>query len=450
MLSNLVASYALSRAITQQQAGISILQPPGSSAAPLSSTTPKETIPTPSPSSVGTLNFNVSDISTDTTKKAPQPSTVQSQEQFTKSFQLHLSQQQDKSSSSTQTPQISKKEEHTKKLKAAFEEQQKALRIAYEKSLREAQEWEEKTASTKKTQIASDPKGTKPTSDAKTTSNITKASLETISPAEQLQRSYEAHLKSLQRAEQQASLKALATSSSVTSSQIEVSQSKDAGTEASEKTGPKKSQDEEEGAILLGFLNSLRESFKDAVEDKDRKHEAKEGTVPNIKSTTDRNAPEEGRTPSVQLDSLRGTSDSSESIIHIAKSRSGNERLDISMKSRRQTSDPITSLSHFQSSKRKVKPACITEASSSTSSQQTSEQPSSSQEDSKSDKMGSSSSEDSDKEITASIRSSKGPPRKRLKGIHEPHEFTRENLMAHSKRMDMECGQSSDVSSSDD
>lgn len=452
MLNNLVASYALSRAITQQQAGLSILQAPGSSPAPLSSTTPKETIPTPSPSSVGTLNFNVSDIPTETTKKAPQPSTVQSQDQFTKSFQLHLPQQHDKSNSSTETPQISKKEEHTKKLKAAFEEQQKALRIAYEKSLRDAQEWEEKTSSSKKTQVASDPKGTKPTSDAKTTSNNnSKASLETISPAEQLQRSYEAHLKSLQRAEQQASLKALATSSSTTSSQNEVSQTKNAGTEASEKTGPKKSQDEEEGAILLGFLNSLRESFKDAIEDKDGKHDTKEGTIPNIKrSTTDRNAPEAGPTPSVQLGSSRGTSDGSESIIHIAKSRSGNERLDNSMKSRRQTSDPITSLSHFQSSKRKVKPASITETSSSTSSQPTSEQPSSSQEDSKSDKMGSSSSEDSDKEITASIRSSKGPPRKRLKGIHEPHEFTRENLMAHSKRMDMECGQSSDVSSSDD
>ncbi len=441
MLNNLVASYALSRALTQQQAGISILQPPGPTTAPLSSSAPKETAPNP-PQTVSALNFGVSDIPKDVTKNTPQPSAVQSRDQFSNNVQLHRP-QHDNSSSSIQTPQISKKEEHTKKLKAAFEEQQKALRIAYEKSLRDAQEWEEKSSATK-TEATSDPKGTKPTSDAKTSLADSKSSLETLSPAEQLQRSYEAHLKSLQQAEQQAALKAISNSASATASQTAVPQPKNATTR-----GTSSDQDEEEGAILLGFLNSLRESFKDAIEAKDRKHEPSEGNSSNSKSSTG-DASEGELTSNVQRDSSTGTSEGSESVIHVAKSRSSSEHLGDSMKSRRQMSEPITSLSHFQASKRKVKPASVTETSSSTSSQPTSEQPSSSQEDSKSDKMGSSSSEDSDKEITSSIRSSKGPPRKRLKGFHEPHEFTRENLMAHSKRMDMECGQSSDVSSSDD
>lgn len=440
-----------------------ILQPPVPSAPPISSassTTPKEINLSSSPPT-STFMFDGSDITTNVTKKLPQaPLVVQSQDRLSKKLQSYPHLQHDKINSSTPTPQISKKEEHTKKLKAAFEEQQRALRIAYEKSLQDAQEWDEKTPpsnpSSKASNAAVDSERPKPVTGAKSIANHSKPSLNTISPADQLQRSYMAHLASLQRAEQESSSKAISMSSLATSSQSKAAETDKAKTEGNENTTKKKAQDEEAGAILLGFLNSLRESFEDAIEDKDRKNEPKERIISstrNMKVSThdDDDDTEMVPTTIVQLgSSIVVAEESSESIIHVSKRRNGNdnERLNTSIKSRRKASDSRTSLSHFQSSKRKVKPASITETSSSTSSQPTIEQPLSSQ-DSKSDKMDHSSSEDSDKEITASIRRSKGPPRKRMKGFHEPHEFTRENLMAHSKRMDMECGQSSDVSSDD-
>ena len=411
MLNNLVASYALSQAISQQHAGLSILQPPGSSATPTGSTAaPKDTIPSSSSPS-GAFKFNAP---TSAINKLPQtPLVVQSQDQVSQHVPSNPQQQLDKIDSSTPLPPVSKKEEHAKKLKAQFEEQQKALRMAYEKSLRDAQEMDEKTASSKTLQVSSETKVAKETSDAKSTPNDSQTPSDTISPAEQLKRSYAAHVASLQKAEQEVALKAISTASSQNMGGER--------TKANENAGKKKSeQDKEAGEILLGFLHSLRESFEDAYENKNGNNVP--AVVPN---------------PSAQ----QGTSEpTTKNDIHS----------DTSKRNRRQKSDPITSLPPYQAAKRKVKPASVTETSSSTSSQPTIDKPSSSQEDSNSDKTGSCSSEDSDKEITASVRSSKGPPRKRLKSLSGPQEFTRENLMAHSKRMDMECGQSSDISSSDD
>jgi len=458
MLNNLVASYALSRALTQHQAGISVLQPPGSSASPVSSTAPKITNSSSAPPT-STFNFIDPDITTNATKKSPQRLVVRSQENFPQNVQSYQQQQHEKTNPSTSTPQISKKEEHTKKLKAAFEEQQRALRMAYEKSLQDAHEREEKSFAAEIQHAVSDSKGTKPTADANTASSNSKPSIDTVSPAEQLQRSYEAHLASLQKAEQQASLK---TSSKFPSPQteltsvaeVEANRTDNTKTKRGGKSSQNKTQDEEAGAILLGFLNSLRESFEDAVEAKDGNGN-KETNKRNINITRSRKVtaggPKKQSITNVQLESstvMTEVSSDSSSHINDRRNVNDNNHPHVSIKSRRQASDPITSLSHFQSSKRKVKPASVTETSSSTSSQPTIEQPSSS--DSKSDKMGHSSSEESEKEITASRRISKGPPRKRLKGFHEPHEFTRENLMAHSKRMDMECGQSGDASNSDE
>jgi hypothetical protein len=451
MLNNLVASYALSRAISQQQASMSVLQP-GSSLSTVNITTPKPANISSTPP-ISTFDFNVTDVSSNATKTSAQLPVVQSQEQVSKNAQSNPQQQQHEQNSVASILQVSKKEEHTKKLKAAFEEQQKALRMAYEKSLQDAQEREENTVPSKTPSAGPDSEGAKPTSNAIKRSSDCDTSLDTISPAEQLQRSYEAHLASLQRAEQQASLNSSSKASSPTSSQTESASGSEVGgdktesktkTKRGEKSRQKKSQDEEAGAILLGFLNSLRESFEDAVEAKDGKKETVKSTRGEKVPT---NGPETESIPIVHLESSTVmTEASSDSSTHISERQNCNDT-DLHVRA----SDPITSLSHFQSSKRKVKPASVTETSSSTSSQPTIEQPSSSQEDSsKSDKMGHSSSEESEKEITASMRSSKGPPRKRLKGFHEPHEFTRENLMAHSKRMDMECRQSGDTSSSDE
>ena len=331
--------------------------------------------------------------------------------------------------------------------------------MAYEKSLQDAQEREETSFAAKTQHVVSNSKGTKPMADANTASSYSKPSIDTVSPAEQLQRSYEAHLASLQKAEQQASSKSSPKSPSsqrelISGAEVEANKTENTKTKGGGESSQKKTQDEEAGAILLGFLNSLRESFEDAVEAKDGNGNT-ERNKRNTKITRSRNVtaggPKKQSITNVQLESstvMTEVSSDSSSHINDRHNVNDNDHPHVSINSRRPASDPITSLSHFQSSKRKVKPASVTETSSSTSSQPTIEQPSSS--DSKSDKMGHSSSEESEKEITASRRISKGPPRKRLKGFHEPHEFTRENLMAHSKRMDMECGQSGDASNSDE
>jgi len=461
ILNNLVTSYALSRAITQHQAGMSVFQPSGSSTSPISGAATKVTSSSLAPSST-TFNVNVPDIATSANKEPPQTFVAGIQGQHFLNAQSFQQQQHEIINSSTSTSRVSKKEEHTQKLKAAFEEQQRALRMAYEKSLQDAQEREEKSFDFETPNAASDSKGSKLTTIVSTTSNDSKSTLEIVSPAEQLQRSYEAHLASLQRAEQQSSLKAsskltpsLSQSKPASGAEVEEKKTKSSKTEGKGRSSQKKTQDEEAGAILLGFLNSLRESFEDAVEAKDGKKETREwsGDITRYKKVP-RGSLNTETIPSVQLESsTEMTEVSSDSSSHVIERRNAknNDHPKPSINSRRQDSDPITSLSHFQSSKRKAKPASVTETSSSTSSQPTIEQPSSSQEDSKSDKMSNSSSEESDKEIVASRRRiSKGPPRKRLKNFHEPHEFTRENLMAHSKRMDMECGQSGDASSSDE
>jgi len=447
MLNNLVASYALSQAISQQQANMPVLQPSGSSSYPKFSS-----VSSAPPTS--TFSFNVPGTRTSTIEKSPHTSTIGSREQFSKTTTQPYHQQHEKINMRIAPPQISKREEHTKKLKAAFEEQQKALRMAYEKSLKDAQEREENSFDSEASNMSSDSKERKKITDINTTLRKSEASFDTISPAQQLQRSYEAHLASLQKAEQHASSKPVLFPNSpelepTSSRNVELNKAESTKIEGVGKSSQKKTQDEEAGAILLGFLNSLRESFEDAVEAKDgykeRTEQCSDSTM-HLKAST---ATESIQT--VQLDSSILKSEVSlDSSTHVSERRNenDNDHSHISMHSRRQLSDPITSLSHFQSSKRKVKLPSVTETSSSTSSQPTIEQPSSSQEDSKSDKMDHSSSEESEKEMTRRI--SKGPPRKRLKGFHEPHEFTRENLMAHSKRMDMECGQSGNASSSDE
>eukprot|EP00536_Pseudo-nitzschia_multiseries_P001765 jgi/Psemu1/283254/fgenesh1_pg.22_\ len=313
-------------------------------------------------------------------------------------------------------------------------------------------------------------KSQKAITSAVTKSTNSKVSLETVSPAEQLQRSYEAHLASLQKAEERSVKK---TSSKVPSpispppekaARVEAEENKtcEVTKKEEQESSQKKTSDEEAAVILLGVLNSirgLRESYEDAVESKTGSSETthkKNGEKKAITASTQGKQPistgrqeSSKKVPEVTLDSSKRVAERQNRKVHNLSHEAINGR--------RQTSDPITSLSRFQSSKRKVKAVSVTETSSSTSSQPTIEQSSSSQEDSKSDKSSSDftvesekASDESEEKISVSIRASKGPPRKRLKGFHEPHEFTRENLMAHSKRMDMECGVSGDASSSEE
>ena len=456
MLNNLVASYALSQALSQQQANMSVLQPSRAASYPISSSSPKISNSSSAPPS-STLNVNAPEIKTTAIKKSTQISVIGSQDQHSKNTQSYRQQQQqhERIGVKTSPTPISNKEEHTKKLKAAFEEQQKALRMAYEKSLQDAQKREDMVVDSEPPNLSSDSTGRKQTTDKKIALTDPKPSLDTISPAEQLQRSYEAHLASLQKAEQQASLKTLSSPKApeLKPASVRVEGKKTEGTkiENGGESIQKKTQDEEAGAILLGFLNSLRESFEDAVEAKDGHKEIKGRSSDSTEHVRAPDTTESIATVKLESSILSAevNLDSSTDISE-RRNENDNDHNHLSIHSRHQTSDPLTSLSHFQSSKRKVKPPSVTETSSSTSSQPTIEQPSSSQEDSKSDKMDHSSSEESEKEMMASRRISKGPPRKRLKGFHEPHEFTRENLMAHSKRMDMECGQSGSASSSDE
>eukprot|EP00537_Pseudo-nitzschia_pungens_P013966 CAMPEP_0172383664 /NCGR_PEP_ID=MMETSP1061-20121228/1523_1 /TAXON_ID=37318 /ORGANISM="Pseudo-nitzschia pungens, Strain cf. pungens" /LENGTH=786 /DNA_ID=CAMNT_0013111989 /DNA_START=203 /DNA_END=2563 /DNA_ORIENTATION=+ len=477
VLNNLVASYAISQAITQQQAGLAVLRPPGSNTSPRNNGTLGAITSNSAPPS-RTFNFNVPDIAANVTRTSPPIPMEQRSEQVQLYRQQQQQQQQQLPQKKPQQPEsnktipstaaLSRKEERKKKLKAAFEEQQRALRLAFEKSLEDAKDWEDDQQ-----ELASSTANLNPanaTTSAASASKNSNALLENVSPAEQLQRSYEAHLASLQKAEEQSMKKISSKPSSPVLSPSEPAARIEAGgnktdepkTKEKRESSQKKTSDEEAAVILLGVLNSirgLRESYEDAVEAK-----VGDNKMTNKSNEENKNIP--ASIPGTQLISSARQESSKETaeVSSDSSNRDGERKKrkdhDLSHKAingRRQTSDPITSLSHFQSSKRKVKPASVTETSSSTSSQPTIEQSSSSLEDSKSDKSSSDYTDESEKasdesegKLSVSIRASKGPPRKRLKGFHEPHEFTRENLMAHSKRMDMECGVSGDASSSEE
>mmetsp|Transcript_63849 Transcript_63849/g.71464 ORF Transcript_63849/g.71464 Transcript_63849/m.71464 type:complete len:743 (-) Transcript_63849:1802-4030(-) len=465
VLNNIIASLALSQALNNQHA--QQLQPHGSNmflsnnavAAPKSTTTTSSIYDAP------TNTFSPANSTVNSTNKtAITIPVLSSQEQHSKQVQLYQKELEKTKVNSSAVPGSSlKKEERTKQLKAAFEEQQRALRLAYEKSLRDAQEQErnEQLVFSDSATITSESKGKATTVNISCNSSNSKFIPDATSPAEQLERSYEAHLESLRRDEQQSSIEASPKLPPTTSASTylvprteNVENKCEIQMNKKEEQPRQKTTDEEAGTILLGFLNSLRESFEDAVEDKNASN-----TIEGAHNYNNKNE----KVAATKLiltanDNIKtstmvtGVSSDLSSRNHMKRNGNNHAHSQISAANvRRQSSDPITSLSHFQTSKRKTKPASVTETSSSTSSQPTIEQSSSSQEDSKSDKMGNSSSEESsEKETMASRRTSKGPPRKRLKGFHEPHEFTRENLMAHSKRMDMECEESGCSSSSSD
>jgi len=189
--------------------------------------------------------------------------------------------------------------------------------------------------------------------------------------------------------------------------------------------------DEEAGTILLGFLNSLRDSYEDAVGGEAGKQSP--AVVPGTKQKKNsKNSEQLPAAPSKKQD------------VSSAKCKVSKSETKPSPKNPAGGAEPhepgtitSSSLSRFNTSKR-MKPASVTETSSGTSSQPTTEQSSSSLDDSdsKSDKTEQSSSDESEK-MARKRHASKGPPRKRLKEYHQGNEFTRENLLEHSKRMDL-------------
>ena len=463
VLNNVLASLAFSKVLASQHTGLAQLQPFATginsgnnmdaiAAAVAAPKAPNNSIyaTTPSTSSfsanIAINNINKSSIS------MPIIGTQQDHSEQVKLYQTQLEKKNRSCSTSSST-----KEERTKQLKAAFEEQKRALRLAYEKSLRDAQE-EESFASAPAAIVSCHSNGTASTVSTNNNFTVSKGLTDVTSPAEQLQRSYEAHLASLQRDErQEPSTRALPKAPHLTTHATSEPRIRNEGKERQSQynKGQEKQQrvhektpDEEAGTILLGFLNSLRESFEDAVGTKDGTPTVKgRNGCNNRKQNNDAiNTPAEFIQTGNTIEPPKiVTEDVNLSSGHRSHVNSPN-----SESVRKIGPNPITSLSRFQSSKRKIKPASVTETSSSTSSQPTNDQSSSSQEDSKSDSTGNSSSEESsERGSTTSRHASKGPPRKRLKGLVVNHEFTRENLMAHSKRMDMECEESASSSSCD-
>lgn len=460
VLNNVIASLAFSKALACQHTGLAQLQSyttdmtPGNNmdaiAAATAAKTSNNSIYATTPSSTSSFSTNIA-----INKSSMSMPIIGSQKDHSEQVEIYQK-QLEKKNKSFSTSSLTK-EERTKQLKAAFEEQQKALRLAYEKSLRDAQE-EETFAPTPAAIASSHSKGETSTV---STNNFTGSKIlsNVTSPAEQLQRSYEAHLASLRRDErQEPSTRTLpepphSKTYAMTERRGEIEgkgpKSQNNKDQEKDQRIQEKTPDEEAGTILLGFLNSLRESFEDAVE-------AKNGTK-TTNGRNDCNNKNQNNNATNTAAELIQTANKIEppkvvtEDVNSISSHRNHVNSHTSKNVRNLGPNPITSLSHFQSSKRKIKPASVTETSSSTSSQPTIDQSSSSQEDSKSDRMGNSSSEESsERGSTTSRRASKGPPRKRLKGLVEHHEFTRENLMAHSKRMDMECEESASSSSCDE
>ena len=251
-----------------------------------------------------------------------------------------------------------------------------------------------------------------------------------LTPAERLQMSYEAHLQSLK----QESWKIVSGQQGVC-----VSNNPIVAQEKKNDIGPEKSMDDEEaGTVLLGFLNSLRQSYEDAVEKKavdssDLRFKNEGVTVKKPTAASVDAKPSEAirRPPEVDMtpDDERADRKVQE---HYSERHASEENRGRNLS---------TAVSQFMSSNAgRRRPASVTDVSSGNSSSQPTEVSSSLEDssdktepsDDSSDKSDQSSSEEEKYEVDEEppTRSSKGPPRKRLKGA-----FTKENLMVHSRRM---------------
>lgn len=338
-------------------------------------------------------------------------------------------------------------QEHVRQLKAAFQEQQRALRLAYEKTLREAEEQEQRSSSGGAASGIDDASMDPLTVNSSVTAGSSDDGNGNLplrgkaaTPAEQLQRNYEAHLASLLQSEEVSSVQEIKSSSlqtralsaqeaqkaflagepmpgarflskdqhGATKEMIWTAKSNNKG--SAKRQTNRKPQDEEAGVMLLGFLNSLRDSFVDAVEeknceDRDPRQERTDNAIFDRQMATFTSTSESKRSAERQpVESPGGnsvdiyqTKNVTSASRRVAKRPRDSSRARKDSK-RREESAPMQAMSRFPTSQqRQLKPACVTEASSGTSSQPATEQSSSSLEDSdsKSDKTDQFSSEES-------------------------------------------------------
>lgn len=313
-----------------------------------------------------------------------------------------------------------KKEEEQRQLRAAFEEEQRK---------EEAKRAAEMAAKTTATSISISAQ------DNSKDEDIATRKPEDVSPAELLQKSYEAHLQALKTRESTkegsqspippnpSSKVGIDEGSGCTPSEVTQTISTTSKTNNGGNENEQPMPDEEAGTVLLGFLNSLRQSFEDAVE---------------RKSNGDRGVANDKTESTTAVESSKPSSITPTSIMkdrRVDWKKKGTKRSPESNAKDNGQSDTMNTLSTAVSQyiaakggRRSQRPPSVTDVSSGNSSTQHGEL-SSSLEDS-SDKTDPSSSEESEKEDPARKRwHSKGPPRKRVKL------FTEKNLIEHSKRM---------------
>lgn len=339
------------------------------------------------------------------------------------------SQEQQQVATTSHNPNLTKEQ----RLKAVYEEQQRALRLAFEQSLKNAQEEErlaQQQASAQAQQVALS--RTAESNAAATAGTIGDVAKE-LSPAELLQRSYQAHLASLQKSEQKEA-KASATKSKSSRSAKAGGKSKKKKTR--DANGHQGKMDEDEGQqLMVGFLQSLRGSFEDAVH---KKNGGSTGANEQIKKKKSRKKERSSTSASAVYSSKKSAQPSSVSPVAAPASNDDPDGREFPKPAT--SNAQMTALDRFASQKRKAKAVSVIETSSGSSSQPTTEQSSSSLEDSdsKSEKTEQSTSGD-EYENDRRPSSNKGPPRKRHKGSNQ---FTMENVLKHSKQMDLEEAES--------
>lgn len=318
-----------------------------------------------------------------------------------------------------------KKEEEQRQLRAAFEEQR---RIEESKSTT--------AVATAAKKFDADTNDSTPNKLGDTRNTAMK--IQDVSPAELLQKSYEAHLQALRKKEKKSPIKDTDTQKSPLSEQghdDKRSVSTAVATKAhreettfEDRESEQPMPDEEAGTVLLGFLNSLRQSYEDAMEKKndDSKVDCPKSSIVTTEPTR------EAKNSTKDSPNLTSIIRNRQTETYKRGSKRSPERISPNNDPQDEPGRSLsTAVSRFISTKgshRSQRPASVTDVSSGNSSSHQGEF-SSSIEDS-SDKTDPSSSEESEKEDPARKRwQSKGPPRKRVKS------FTEENLIAHSKRM---------------
>lgn len=227
-----------------------------------------------------------------------------------------------------------------------------------------------------------------------------------LSPVQQLQRGYEAHLESLRKSS--SSDPGFAKSKKIEKEHLlDDTNKSDKEPEKSKASG---GEDDEGTILLLDFMKSAQRACGDPPSTKGDKTEG-----PFIAPSADK------RRRNTEVQTAR--SSSANAITIQSSENCGRER-----------KYPLQSATVTDTST-----LARSETSSRTSSQPTESSSSIEDSDSKSEKTDASSGEESEKEVRGDIRY-RGPPRKRLKSASSVKEFTAQNLAEHSRILDKRNG----------